>query len=158
MARHFLKDARLLFLFVLFFVFAGKIFVVAQIAFRFVLVFLFVQIVRNQVQVDGMRLRYFQLRFAFGAAQNLAFFHFVFIDVNLGGTFRTANHDDDLRYLARKRWLNRPRHLASYYIPCIGNSTPAHRTSAAGTKRIRRVAWLPHENTLSARWSGSAAW
>ncbi len=102
MARHFLKDARLLFVFflvVLFFVFAGKIFVVAQIAFRFVLVFLFVQIVRNQVQVDGMRLRYFQLRFAFGAAQNLAFFHFVFIDVNLGGTFGTANHGDDLRYL-----------------------------------------------------------
>src|SRR5579885_3460967 len=100
MAQCFLKDARLLlafFLVVLFFVFVGKIFVLAQIAFLFVLVFFFVQVVGNQVQVDGMGLRHFKLRFAFGAAQNLALFHFVFIDVDFGGTFGTANHGDDLR-------------------------------------------------------------
>src|SRR5262249_38678961 len=58
----------------------------------FFLVFLFVQILRNDIEVDGMGLRNFELRLALGTAQNLALFHFVFVHVDFGGTFGTADH------------------------------------------------------------------
>jgi len=60
--------------------------------FVFFLVFLFVQILRNDIEVDGMGLRNFELRLALGTAQNLALFHFVFVHVDFGGTFGTADH------------------------------------------------------------------
>ena len=55
-------------------------------------VVIFLLVVGNDVQVNGMRLRNFQLRFALWATQDLAFFHFIFIDINFGGTLRAANH------------------------------------------------------------------
>jgi hypothetical protein len=58
-----------------------------------VFVIIIVQIFRDDVQMDRMDLRHFQFRLALGATQNFAFFHLVFVDVDLGGTFRAADHD-----------------------------------------------------------------
>jgi 8-oxo-dGTP diphosphatase len=68
----------------------------------FFLVVLFVQIIRDQVQMDGMRLRDLELGFALGTTQDLAFFDFVFIDIDFGGTFRATNHGSILRRVVRK--------------------------------------------------------
>jgi hypothetical protein len=67
----------------------------------FFLVVLFVQIIRDQVQMDGMRLRDLKLGFALGTTQDLAFFDFVFIDIDFGGTFRATNHGSILRRVVR---------------------------------------------------------
>jgi hypothetical protein len=88
-------------LFIFFFVFL-VIIVVDQIAILSGLVFLvffvlFVQVIGYQVQVDGMRLRDFQFGFALGTTQDLAFFDFVFIDIDFGRTFRATNHGSTLR-------------------------------------------------------------
>src|SRR5216684_2832557 len=98
------EDARLrracFLLLVFFLVFLVIIIVVNEIAIFpglvvFFLVVLFVRIIGDQVQVDGMRLR--DLGFAFGTAQDLALFDFVFVDVDFGGTFRATDHGSTLR-------------------------------------------------------------
>src|SRR5216683_3359013 len=61
------------------------------------LVVLFVRIIGDEVQVDGMRLRDLELGFALGTAQNLAFFDFVFVDIDFGGTFGATDHGSTLR-------------------------------------------------------------
>jgi hypothetical protein len=88
-------------LLVLFFLIVGIVFVsVRQIAVFAVLglliLFVFV-LVGNEVQVDGMRLRNLQLRFALGTTENLAFLDLVLVDIDFGGTFRAADHDFILR-------------------------------------------------------------
>src|SRR5579872_3318985 len=65
--------------------------------FRFFLVFFVV--FGDDVQVHGMSLHHFQLGFTFRAVQNLAFFHFVFVEIDFDGAFRTANH-------SRTSWPN----------------------------------------------------
>jgi hypothetical protein len=62
-----------------------------------VLVVLFVQIVGDEIQVDGMRLRDFELGFALGTAQDLALLDLVFVDIDFGGTFRATDHGSTLR-------------------------------------------------------------
>jgi hypothetical protein len=47
--------------------------------------------------MDGMRLRNLELGLALGTTQDLAFFDFVFIDIDFGGTFRATNHGSILR-------------------------------------------------------------
>jgi hypothetical protein len=81
-------------LFIILIIVAG---VVAVFAALFVIIFLvlfvvIVQIFRDDVQMDGMRLRDFHLGFALGAAEDLAFFDFVFVHVDFGGTFGAADH------------------------------------------------------------------
>jgi hypothetical protein len=62
------------------------------------LFFLFIIIIfGNDVQMDGMDLRDFQLGLAFWATENLAFFDFILVDVDFGGTFRAADHGSILR-------------------------------------------------------------
>src|SRR6266702_4774906 len=68
----------------------------------FFLVLLFVQIIGDEVQVDGMRLRNLEFGFALGTTQDFAFFDFVFIDVDFGGTFGATNHGSILRTFVRK--------------------------------------------------------
>src|SRR5713101_7434154 len=65
----------------------------------FLLLILFVIIVfiGNDVQMDGMDLRDFQLGLAFWATENLAFFDFILVDVDFGGTFWAADHGSILR-------------------------------------------------------------
>jgi hypothetical protein len=55
-------------------------------------VFIVIIVFRNDVQMDGMDLRNLQFRLALWATENLAFFDFVFVDVDLGGTFWAADH------------------------------------------------------------------
>jgi len=94
------RGARLLLL-VFFFVFFVIIIVNEIAVFAglviFFLVVLFVRIIGNQVQVDGMRLRDLEFGFALGTAQDLALFDFVFIDIDFGGTFRATDHGSTLR-------------------------------------------------------------
>src|SRR5712672_3404663 len=54
-------------------------------------------IIGNDVQMDGMDLRDFQLGLAFRATENLAFFDFILVDVDFGGTFWAADHGSILR-------------------------------------------------------------
>jgi hypothetical protein len=66
------------------------------------LVVLFVQIIRDDVQMDGMRLRNFHLGFALGATQDFAFLDLVFVDVDFSGTFGAADHGSILRRIVGK--------------------------------------------------------
>src|SRR5262249_2707736 len=103
----------------------------------FIFVVVIVIFVRDEVEMYRMRLRNFELRFAFGATQDLAFFDLVLVDIDFGGTFRAADHDFILRSVFRGRGLQRcDRHLAAYYIPHDMKSTPTH--NLAGQKGTRR--------------------
>src|ERR1700720_349801 len=109
MAARALEDARpgaacllllvllLVFLFVfLVIIFVDEVAIFSGLSFVF-LVVLFVRIIGDEVQVDGMRLRDFEFGFALGTTQDLAFFDFVFVDIDFGGTFRATDHGSTLR-------------------------------------------------------------
>jgi hypothetical protein len=82
-------------------IFAGLVFFV-------VVVVLFVRVIGDEVQVDGMRLRNLEFGFALGTAQDLAFFDFVFVDVDFGGTFRATDHGSTLRTMFTKWGVREP--------------------------------------------------
>src|SRR5579863_9405421 len=88
-------------LFVVFFIFLVVLFQKVSIPggffFVFLVLFFFIQFVGNDVEMNGMDLQDFELGLALRAAQNLAFFDFVFIDIDFGGTFRAADHGSILR-------------------------------------------------------------
>jgi hypothetical protein len=90
-----------LFLFVLFF---GNVAILAGLTLFLFFFFLVVviQIFGNDVQVNGMGLRHFELGFTFRATQNLALFHLIFVNVNLCGTLRAANHGSVLRTVFKR--------------------------------------------------------
>ena len=92
------------FLVVVFFIFLQQIAFLG--AFRFILVILIVLIIRNEIEVHGMRLGDFEFRFALGTAQNLPFFNFIFIDIDFRGTFRATDHGTILRIVFRERGVN----------------------------------------------------
>jgi heme/copper-type cytochrome/quinol oxidase subunit 3 len=81
-----------LFLIVVFFI-LGEITVFGSFFLLVFVVVVIIQVFGNDIQMDGMDLRHFQLRLTLRATQNLALFDLVFIDVDLGGTFRAADHD-----------------------------------------------------------------
>src|SRR5258708_41616 len=118
MAAQAQEDARRrgasLLLLVLFFVFLVVIIVVDEVAifpglaFVFLVVF-FVRIIGDKVQVDGMRLRHLEFGFALRTTQNLAFFDFVFVDIDFGGTFRATDHGSTLRTVVCKVGVRAPR-------------------------------------------------
>jgi hypothetical protein len=58
--------------------------------------FLFLLLIRNEIQLHRMGLHDLQLDIALRTAQDLAFFDFVFIHVDLGGAFRATDHGADL--------------------------------------------------------------
>jgi hypothetical protein len=92
-----------IFLIVLFFV-LGKIAIFPRFALFVVLfVFVIIHIFRDDVQMHGMDLRDFQFGLALWATENLAFFDFVFVDVDFSGTFRAADHGSILRTCIKSR-------------------------------------------------------
>jgi 8-oxo-dGTP diphosphatase len=108
-----------------------EIAIFAGLVLFFVFVVLFVRVIGDEVQVDGMRLRNLEFGFALGTAQDLAFFDFVFIDIDFGGTFRATDHGSTLRRVfAKWGYENRARHRAGYYIPRRRKSTPVHGSAA----------------------------
>src|ERR1700674_6067443 len=117
MAARTMEDARLSWacplLFIFLFVFLVIIIVIDEVAVFPSLAFLFlvvllVRIIGDEVQVDGMRLRDLEFGFALGATQDLAFFDFVFVDIDFGGTFRTTDHGSTLRTVVRKVGVQGP--------------------------------------------------
>ena len=68
----------------------------------FFLVVLFVLIIGDDVQVDGVRLRNLEFRLTLRTTQDLAFFDFVFVHIDFGGTFWTTDHGAILRRVVRK--------------------------------------------------------
>jgi 8-oxo-dGTP diphosphatase len=90
------------FIFFLFFgdvvVFFVVLFFIVLIVVLFLVVIIIIEVVGDGVQGDRMRLRNFELALALGAAQDLSLFHFVFVNVDLCGTFWAAKHDCTLRF------------------------------------------------------------
>src|SRR6266478_3329671 len=62
----------------------------------------FVIIIVNEVQVDRMRLRDLKFRLTLRTTQDLAFFDFVFVHIDFGGTFWTTDHGVILPRVVRK--------------------------------------------------------
>jgi hypothetical protein len=95
-------------LFVFFFVIivVDEVAVLAGLAFFF-LIILFVRIIGDEIQVHGMCLRDLEFRLTLGATQDLAFFDFVFVHIDFGGTFRATDHGTILRRVVRKVALHR---------------------------------------------------
>ena len=62
---------------------------VFRLALGFFLVFVFI---RDHVETNRMYLNDLDLSLALRAVEDLAFLYFVFVNVNLDGTFRTADH------------------------------------------------------------------
>jgi hypothetical protein len=136
MAARALEDARrggaCLLLLVFFFVFLviiviNEIAIFSGLSFVFLIV-LFVRIIGDEVQVDGMRLRDFEFGFALGTTQDLAFFDFVFVDIDFGGTFRATDHGSTLRIVVCKVGVRGPYpplcsvlYTAAYEVnsPCV---------------------------------------
>jgi hypothetical protein len=97
----------------------------------FFLVVLFVQIIGDKIYVHGVRLRNLEFGFTLGTTQDLAFFDFIFVHIDFGGTFWTTNHGVILRRVVRKVAVpGRPRRCAAYYIPWNMKSTPARGAPA----------------------------
>jgi hypothetical protein len=85
------------------FVVLGKIAIFCRFALFFIFfVFIIIQVFGDDIQMHGMDLRDFQLRLALRATENLAFFDFVFVDVDFSGTFRAADHGSILRTCIKK--------------------------------------------------------
>jgi hypothetical protein len=106
------------FLIVLFFV-LGKIAIFPRFAlFVVFFVLIIIHIFGDDVQMHGMDLRDFQFRLALWATENLAFFDFVFVDVDFSGTFRAADHGSILRTCIKsRRRQDCEHHRRAYYIP-----------------------------------------
>src|SRR2546429_946792 len=80
--------------------------------------------------MNGVRLRHLELGFTLGAAQNLAFLDFFFIDIDFCGTFRATDHSASLRTLVCKVAVRGPSPPpAAYYIPRHGNSTSDRKST-----------------------------
>jgi hypothetical protein len=62
----------------------------------FIFLIVIVFVIGNDVEVNGVDLDHLEFDFALRAAQDLAFFYFVFVDVNFSSALRTANHGEDL--------------------------------------------------------------
>src|SRR5258706_5311745 len=101
-----------LLLLVFFFVFLLRVVDEMAIFWSLALVFLvvlFVRSIADEVQVDGMRVRDLEFGFALGTTQDLAFFDFVFVDIDFGGTFRATDHGSTFRTVVRKVGGQGPR-------------------------------------------------
>jgi hypothetical protein len=93
----------LVFVFIVFLVIivVNQITVFGNLAFFF-LVVLFIQIIGDEIYVDGVRLRYLEFGFTLRTTQDFAFFDFIFVHIDFGGTFWTTNHGVILRRVVRK--------------------------------------------------------
>jgi len=88
---------------VLFFVFLDLVIVFFFVVFLgfvlilFFFVVLFIEVVGNRIEMDGMRLGNFQFGFTLWAAQDFALLDFVLVHIYFGATIGAANHGTILR-------------------------------------------------------------
>lgn len=111
-ARH---SSRLLFFIFLFFLVPFLVVLVGFFAFFFV-----VEIVGDEDEMNGVDLRYLELGLALGAIQDFAFFHFVFIHINLCGTLGTPYHGlSSFAEFAPRHAIGKKTRTpgSAYYIP-----------------------------------------
>jgi hypothetical protein len=87
----------LLVFFLLFVVILEKVTVFGDFRLFLFFVFIVVEIFGDDVEVNGMDLRHLELGFTLGATEDLAFFDFVFVDVDFGRTLGAADHGSILR-------------------------------------------------------------
>jgi hypothetical protein len=136
------KNARGGLLLVLFFLFVFFLFLREVAIFRgfFFLIFLIVVfVVGDEVEVHGMRLRNLELGFAFWAAQDFAFFDFVFVHIDFGGTLRAADHGSILRRIVRSAApTDGAAATMAYYIPRRAKSTLMSGAAASIVNRSRQ--------------------
>jgi hypothetical protein len=100
-----LPSVFVLFLVLFFFVVIVIIIVISKIAVGSGLCFVIIVvifIVGDEIEVHGMRLRNLEFGFALGATENFAFLDLIFIDIDFGGTFGTADHRCILRKIGRR--------------------------------------------------------
>src|SRR6267378_3546464 len=114
-------DERLLFIF---FLIVILFFFLWEVAVFGNFLFVIIVIIGNDVQMDGMDLRDFQLGLALRATENLAFFDFILVDVDFGGTFWAADHGSILRKWFMSAPLG-PRAPQSSVLYTGVKSTPA---------------------------------
>jgi len=103
----------------------------------------------------------FEFGFALGATQDLAFFDFVFVDIDFGGTFRTTDHGLHLRTVVRKVGVQGPcPPLCSVlYTRCM-KSTPVRGGAASNghrTMRRRTFRMTPSREYPNGQWLVSEA-
>src|SRR5437667_11271427 len=152
-----LHSFRLLFVALFFVVLVVIILVVIVIFFGNVVLGFFVFfhfiVVRDDVHVNGVRLRHFHFRLTLWAAQDLSLFCFVFIHIEFSSTIRAADHGHFLRSeipRVGRQTPSRPHHSA-YYIPCRGTSNPAPDLLLPTVVRSS----LTFNNAFSSRISGT---
>src|SRR5208282_2298098 len=90
-----------LFFFVVFLVVFEEVAVFLGLVFLVIIIF-FIEVIGDEVQMHGMRLRHLELGFALGTTQDFAFFDFVFVHIDFGGTLRAADHGSILRRNVRR--------------------------------------------------------
>src|SRR5215472_2843157 len=145
--------------FVIFFLFE-VIAIFAGLALLLFLFFFLVEVIGDEVQVHRMGLRDFELGFALGTTQNLAFLDFVFIHIDFGGTFRTTNHGSSLPTLARSCGGTRtaPPSCSVLYteawevnlLPaCLPSTLPLRYSRASANGLIQRI---PRAAPCRRRW------
>src|SRR3984957_9055615 len=102
------------------------------------LIFFFIEVVGNEFEMHGMRLRNLELGLALGAAQDFAFFDFVLVHINFSGTLRAADHGSILRRNVRRAGLPTDCTAAmAYYIPRFPKSTLMRGAAASIVNRSR---------------------
>src|SRR5580700_232966 len=74
-----------------------------------IIIVFFIEVVGDEVQMHGMRLRDLELGFALRTTQDFTLFDFVFIHIDFGGTFRAADHGSILRRNVRRAGPHRLR-------------------------------------------------
>src|SRR5271168_5300547 len=102
--------------------------------------------------MHGMRLRDFQFGFALGTAQNLAFFDFIFVDINFSRALRATDHGSTLRNFVHTAATQSPR-----APPCSVLYTAAVEFKSwecAGCLKHHRVRCLGSKNGLFSRVPG----
>src|SRR5229473_6787953 len=154
-ARRGRAESLLVVFLVLFFLILGKVAIFADFAlFVFFLLFIF----GNDVQVNGMGLRHFELGFTLRATQDLALFDLIFVDIDLCGTFRAADHGFHPPYSLSKG-LAPPRPGAPpssvlYNAEYEVNSPGAELlTIAPSCSTSLDIKWHLRENIRNAPWS-----
>src|SRR6266849_2723092 len=155
-ARHGRAVLLLVVFLVLFFLILGNVTIFAGLTLFLILLF-FIQIFGNDVQVNGMGLRHFELGFTLRATQDLALFDLIFVDIDLCGTFRAADHGFHPPYSLSKG-LAPPRpgappssvlYNAEYEVNSPGrivHDCPQHSTSLD-------ITWHLRENIRNGPWS-----
>src|SRR6266568_4038808 len=139
---------------------ACRLLLVVFFVFLVIFIVLFIHVIGDEIQVDGMRLRDLKFGFALRTAQDLALFDFVFVDIDFGGTFRATDHGSTLRTVVCIVGVRGPcpplcsvLYTAAYEV----NSRAWWRCfERHRTMRTRTFEWPLPENTPNGRWLASA--